>query len=124
MKCLQLVGLTGCQAHDVSGVPAQSQFDKAVVMQIPQRGAQDGREPAGSGGMAKAPRRLQEHPTSVKIRQTHRQAGPKRVGRNLLVAMSSDASKFADEAAGSQRITVKRGGERNQEAEEQERKSG
>src|SRR3546814_8290035 len=77
-------------------------------MQIPQRGAQDGREPAGSGGMAKAPRRLQEHPTSVKIRQTHRQAGQKRVGRNLLVAMSSDASKFADEAAVSQRIQLRR----------------
>src|SRR3546814_9559835 len=74
-------------------------------MQIPQRGAQDGREPAGSGGMAKAPRRLQEHPTSVKIRQTHRQAGQKRVGRNLLVAMSSDASKFADEAARSEEHT-------------------
>src|SRR3546814_4587549 len=84
MKCLQLVGLIGCQAHDVSGVPAQSQFNKAIVMQIPQRGAQDGREPAWSGGMAKAPRRLQEHPTSVKIRQTHGQAGQKRVGRNLL----------------------------------------
>src|SRR3546814_14197142 len=100
MKCLQLVGLIGCQAHDVSGVPAQSQFNKAIVMQIPQRGAQDGREPAWSGGMAKAPRRLQEHPTSVKIRQPPGQAGPKRVRRHLLVPLDSEASKFADEDAG------------------------
>src|SRR3546814_10218260 len=68
-------------------------------MQIPQRGAQDGREPAWSGGLAKAPRRLQEHPTSVKIRQTHGQAGQKRVGTNLLVPTASDARKFADEGS-------------------------
>src|SRR3546814_16631354 len=90
-------------------------------MQIPQRGAQDGREPAGSGGMAKAPRRLQEHRTSVKIRQTHRQAGQKRVGRNLLAAMSSDASKSADEAAVSQRVPVRREGQRNHERSEERR---
>src|SRR3546814_17825555 len=90
---------------------------KAVVMQIPQRGAQDGREPAGSGGMAKAPRRLQEHPTSVKIRQTHRQAGQKRVGRNLLDATSSTARKFADAAAVSKLKPLRREGERRHGAE-------
>src|SRR3546814_5644041 len=96
MKYLQLVGLIGCQAHDVSGVPAQSQFNKAIVMQIPQRGAQDGREPAWSGGMAKAPRRLQEHPTSAKIRQKNGQAGQKSVGRNRMDPINSEASKLED----------------------------